>query len=100
MSLLSWERGLKFIICINSFIIDLSLLSWERGLKCHMSGNYRPEPLSLLSWERGLKYFSNIENAVVRVAPLVGAWIEIVVEEATKDLALSLLSWERGLKYQ
>ena len=34
------------------------------------------------------------------VAPLVGAWIEIVVEEATKDLALSLLSWERGLKYQ
>jgi len=33
--------------------------------------------LSLLSWERGLKYFSNIENAVVR---------------------MSLLSWERGLK--
>ena len=57
----------------------MSLLSWERGLKCHMSGNYRPEPF---------------------VAPLVGAWIEIVVEEATKDLALSLLSWERGLKYQ
>ena len=39
--------------------ILLSLLSWERGLKCHMSGNYRPEPF---------------------VAPLVGAWIEILLK--------------------
>ena len=44
--------------------------------------------------------FMELFLPLLTVAPLVGAWIEIVVEEATKDLALSLLSWERGLKYQ
>ena len=36
----------------------------------------------------------------LRVAPLVGAWIEIFGETQTAiELAPSLLSWERGLKY-
>ena len=35
------------------------------------------------------------------VAPLVGAWIEIVMYKTGLDAALaSLLSWERGLKFQ
>ena len=35
----------------------------------------------------------------LRVAPLVGAWIEIFGETQTAiELAPSLLSWERGLK--
>ena len=34
LSLLSWERGLKFDYLCNEKISSLSLLSWERGLKC------------------------------------------------------------------
>ena len=34
--------------------------------------------LSLLSWERGLKYgYDTYGSQGIRVAPLVGAWIEI-----------------------
>ena len=34
------------------------------------------------------------------VAPLVGAWIEILMtERASSGRKVSLLSWERGLKY-
>ncbi len=32
-SLLSWERGLKFVLIYNQVNIIESLLSWERGLK-------------------------------------------------------------------
>ena len=32
-SLLSWERGMKFINSSTSLSVSLSLLSWERGLK-------------------------------------------------------------------
>ena len=32
------------------------------------------------------------------VAPLVGAWIEILLSPRFNNLFLSLLSWERGLK--
>ena len=32
------------------------------------------------------------------VAPLVGAWIEIICHMASRKLSQSLLSWERGLK--
>ena len=38
---------------------------------------------SLLSWERGLKYHTGYtEKEVKIVAPLVGAWIEIVGQNA------------------
>ena len=33
LSLLSWERGLKYKIRLDKIINHLSLLSWERGLK-------------------------------------------------------------------
>ena len=38
-------------------------------------------------------------NAVLFVAPLVGAWIEIIFGLYIRDIISSLLSWERGLKY-
>ena len=77
LSLLSWERGLKFIFLMNLLIRGMSLLSWERGLKCSF-------PSSFISCE---------------VAPLVGAWIEIW-QVCRKALCIwSLLSWERGLKF-
>ena len=78
----------------------MSLLSWERGLKsttrcCHTS-SYR----SLLSWERGLKFPPPGRSSHPRVAPLVGAWIEIATGLDSISATLSLLSWERGLKYR
>ena len=36
---------------------------------------------------------------IVIVAPLVGAWIEIDVQDALDETRMSLLSWERGLKF-
>ena len=56
-----------------------SLLSWERGLKYKAKVCVFPEAESLLSWERGLKYFLKCNRVIFdNVAPLVGAWIEIV----------------------
>ena len=56
---------------------------------------------SLLSWERGLKYKT---ESMIRtgktVAPLVGAWIEIIKAQMIETATESLLSWERGLKYK
>ena len=34
------------------------------------------------------------------VAPLVGAWIEIMLNSSFSTASKSLLSWERGLKYE
>ena len=42
----------------------------------------------------------SVEETTAVVAPLVGAWIEIVAAGKHTIMALSLLSWERGLKYQ
>ena len=33
LSLLSWERGLKYLIVFVLLVMHESLLSWERGLK-------------------------------------------------------------------
>ena len=55
--------------------------------------------LSLLSWERGLKSTLIVTKKRDRVAPLVGAWIEIrSLGQKELYVDLSLLSWERGLK--
>ena len=43
---------------------------------------YVGEVMSLLSWERGLKLNTNVRYSKVSVAPLVGAWIEIVLAKA------------------
>ncbi len=44
--------------------ILLSLLSWERGLKFDEKNNEAKTCESLLSWERGLKYLSNAGDDV------------------------------------
>ena len=56
--------------------------------------------MSLPSWERGLKYTgrSNVFTQL-SVAPLVGAWIEIIEFLLLLFSMMSLPSWERGLKY-
>ena len=36
----------------------------------------------------------------LRVAPLVGAWIEIYMKQAEEKRKASLPSWERGLKFR
>ena len=54
---------------------------------------------SLPSWERGLKYKSTCNSLMHRhVAPLVGAWIEIIICFISHSSLWSLPSWERGLK--
>ena len=59
--------------------ILLSLLSWERGLKLIVSPVSTQGLPSLLSWERGLKYVQEVKiQCMENVAPLVGAWIEIL----------------------
>ena len=55
-----------------------SLLSWERGLKLSLFFMHFLTASSLLSWERGLKYSTNEYTDLAEVAPLVGAWIEII----------------------
>ena len=44
-----------------------------------------------------ISYALHKNNSYI-VAPLVGAWIEMVKYTEFKDGILSLLSWERGLK--
>ena len=78
MSLPSRERGLKF----SSWIPDLSL---------------RP---SLPSRERGLKFKKGVKGVTsALVAPLAGAWIEILMHGSRFLLGMSLPSRERGLKF-
>ena len=58
--------------------ILLSLLSWERGLKFAARSPFGCGTLSLLSWERGLKSGEDrLLHGTGIVAPLVGAWIEM-----------------------
>ena len=42
---------------------------------------------------------SRWKSSFYMVAPLVGAWIEIIFGLYIRDIISSLLSWERGLKY-
>ena len=67
-----------------------SLLSWERGLK-FVTVVVLPAPsLSLLSWERGLKFMQILDKSYLSytVAPLVGAWIEIGMTGSGKSIVL------------
>ena len=45
---------------------DKSLLSWERGLKYSLLVQTLPPPTSLLSWERGLKYWQTGSGRLYR----------------------------------
>ena len=77
-SLPSRERGLKYAKHNHHFVDNLSLPSRERGLKLQV-------PLPLLPG--------------CFVAPLAGAWIEILEWVTKQNTLSSLLSRERGLKY-
>ena len=84
----------RFLVLLVIYLIIylLSVLYKNKQIFCAIL-------LSLLSWERGLKFvprFTLSQNN--KVAPLVGAWIEIEKCEYTYTWTLSLLSWERGLK--
>ena len=79
LSLLSWERGLKSSGSAHCWCSMPSLLSWERGLKLLQTRGTAGGCRSLLSWERGLKFGQNLLPIVGNVAPLVGAWIEILL---------------------
>ena len=76
---LHWERGLKFILCINYTMIVCRSLHWERGLKSNAQQYDTSGSMSL---------------------PTLGAWIEIVASpKSTIASACRSLHWERGLKF-
>ena len=84
----------RFLVLLVIYLIIylLSVLYKNKQIFCAIL-------LSLLSWERGLKsklLYCRPPSALV--APLVGAWIEILVKISIAFFLLSLLSWERGLK--
>ena len=84
----------RFLVLLVIYLIIylLSVLYKNKQIFCAIL-------LSLLSWERGLKCFSSRQFAIPdKVAPLVGAWIEIRISSLIKSHFASLLSWERGLK--
>ena len=57
--------------------------------------------MSLPLWERGLKsIYEVLVTSLDSVAPLVGAWIEILLTERPVKYHMSLPLWERGLKYR
>ena len=79
--------------------ILLSLLSWERGLKLITHIHYLliqvVAPL-VGAWIEIMTYWEEVYDPIV--APLVGAWIEIARNWKEHSQSWSLLSWERGLK--
>ena len=84
----------RFLVLLVIYLIIylLSVLYKNKQIFCAIL-------LSLLSWERGLKYQKVIPICLqVQVAPLVGAWIEMLLIRGNDMHHLSLLSWERGLK--
>ena len=85
----------RFLVLLVIYLIIylLSVLYKNKQIFCAIL-------LSLLSWERGLKSKETGKRRYFyEVAPLVGAWIEILKREKwNKKDASSLLSWERGLK--
>ena len=64
--------------CSECWKYEMSLLSWERGLKFLSACFLALSRTSLLSWERGLKSQNVVPHYERDVAPLVGAWIEIL----------------------
>ena len=86
-------------IGINFWMKLLSLPSWERGLKLSPPHAFQDFFMSLPSWERGLKWSGMAgTTAELQVAPLVGAWIEMIFMFFHLLNIWSLPSWERGLK--
>ena len=85
----------RFLVLLVIYLIIylLSVLYKNKQIFCAIL-------LSLLSWERGLKSTMIADIfSFLPVAPLVGAWIEIMEKQRLQPMRISsLLSWERGLK--
>ena len=84
----------RFLVLLVIYLIIylLSVLYKNKQIFCAIL-------LSLLSWERGLKSKNSIDKISGQaVAPLVGAWIEMLTIRTWCLAKWSLLSWERGLK--
>ena len=78
LSLLSWERGLKFRCIQPASDRRWSLLSWERGLKSECFCDCFPYLFVAPLVGAWIEISCNhIMTGTVTVAPLVGAWIEI-----------------------
>ena len=121
MSLLSWERGLKFSLCRTwknstavaplvgawieiSLTADTSVMAsvaplvgaWIEIVLITIPDSKLPVAPLVGAWIE-IKAFTG-DFKTFFVAPLVGAWIEIAYPVFLSPLLLSLLSWERGLK--
>ena len=99
-SLLSWERGLKFLMphlkatlhtvapLVGAWIeIRLAFRRWNLASVAPLVGAW----IEILPPCKTCFPFP--------VAPLVGAWIEIPLSLFCSAILVSLLSWERGLKF-
>ena len=99
-SLLSWERGLKFSLLPFFFLSDCrssrGSVDWNADATKWASLGKKVAPLvgAWIEISQSLLWLS-----CYLVAPLVGAWIEIKSEIYKVLYVSSLLSWERGLKY-
>ena len=99
LSLLSWERGLKYIDIFQHYQDEVAPLvgAWIEILELFATAcGFLVAPLVGAWIEIQLIHFWVTERIV---APLVGAWIEINKAGRYVSFAMSLLSWERGLKY-
>ena len=101
LSLLSWERGLKFmdIGCHTGKCRHVAPLvgAWiEIGTETDAFKRSRVAPL-VGAWIEMRTIAAGSE--AIKVAPLVGAWIEIHLTGLILNPSSSLLSWERGLKW-
>ena len=77
----------RFLVLLVIYLIIylLSVLYKNKQIFCAIL-------LSLLSWERGLKFLHLLLLLPVCVAPLVGAWIEIIVcDELLPDTTVAPL---------
>ena len=98
-SLLSWERGLKYNGEVKFSIYpgrsSRGSVDWNiwNTLKIHVTN--RRSSRGSVDWNT---HHIPIINRLF-VAPLVGAWIEILNVWPKLFASASLLSWERGLKY-
>ena len=74
--------------------------TWVRGLKLSNGQGWDTSALSHPTWVRGLKYrCSHAQpNRCTRVAPHVGAWIEIIKSLKDHRMQVSHPTWVRGLK--
>ena len=88
MSLLSWERGLKFFAVEHQ--VSMGIVAPFVGAWIEISSNLCTAVeafRSLLSWERGLKFpYAPLHIFATLVAPFVGAWIEIAEYDASGQI--------------